>query len=353
MICNLKGYATYKIFTDKNAELIKKIHIEDNIVLGYREDPSSLNWVDQESEPTLSSQVQLPTKKVSELLLDNNKRAFELIVYAENEDIAQDISNLIHAASLLIDPDIFHNPHTKIVNDMQIDSVWYEQYKQVNINKNMLLACLIVSKSWGYKELIYSLEKYRFSLELDSITPHSTAPREGQVFSVENRGYSYHVSAAYAFLSAYSIIEELGLDIRSNAKKHRFINNPEGKWNPVVKDDIIKRLSDIGIGEFETMTWLIRGTPSELYKEIKPSLGINTKWVDGEEVNDQEMKIYEAIHYCSYIRNFLIAHKFHEVVSSISPYDVHNVQILVRRLILRKLDLWNLDGEELRNSIVK
>lgn len=302
-----------------------------------------MNWVDKKGKPKLSSQVQLTTEEVNKLLLKDYKRAFELIVYAPNEDIAQNICNLIHGGRLLAYPDVFHNPQPKVVSDIQNDYIGYEKYKQDSINESMLFSCLVAARSWKNKNLIYSIEKYRFSLELDSFTPHSASPRHGQVFSVENRGYSYHVSAAYAFLSAYSIIEELGLDIRSSKKKPRLIENDE--WNPVVKEDVIKRLSGIGINEFETMNWLIRGNPSELYKSIKPKLGINSKWIDGEKVNDQEMKIFDAIHYCSYIRNFFIGHKFDEVISYINPYDIHNVQMLVRRLILGKLDLWSFDRD--------
>ncbi|MEW5597008.1 hypothetical protein ABGT24_26670 [Peribacillus frigoritolerans] len=342
MVSDLKGYATFNIFNDKNTELIKKIDIKENILFDYREDPSYLNWVDKKDKSTLMRQYQPTSDEVNKLLKDYN-RAFELIVYAPNEDIAQNISNLIHGGRLLAYPNVFHNPSPKNVNDIQYDFILYENYRQDEINESMLFACLVAARSWKNKNLIYSIEKYRFSLQLDSFTPHSASPIHGQVFSVEDREYSYHVSAAYAFLSAYSIIEELGLDIRSSQEKPRFTKSKE--WNPVVKEDIIKRLSGIGVNEFETINWLIRGTPSELYTSIKPKLGINSKWSDGEIVNDQEMKIYDAIHYCSYIRNYFIGHKFDEVISYINPYDIYNVQMLVRRLILGKLDLWSFDED--------
>ncbi|WP_075982589.1 hypothetical protein [Bacillus massilinigeriensis] len=339
---DITGYATYNIFNDKNVDFIKKIDIQEDILFDYREDPSYLNWVDKNNQSTLMRQYQPTTDELNKLRKDYYS-AVELIVYAPNEDIAQNISNLIHGGRLLAYPDIFHNPSPKIVYDIKNNFILYENYRQNEINESMLFACLVAARSWKNKNLIYSIEKYRFSLQLDSFTPRSASPIHGQIFSVENRGYTYHVSAAYAFLSAYSIIEELGLDIRSSQKKPRFTKNDE--WNSVVKEDIIKRLSGIGVKEYETINWLIRGTPSELYKSIKPKLGIKSKWNDGEIVNDQEMKIYDAIHYCSYIRNFFIGHKFDEVISYINPYDIHNVQMLVRRLILGNLDLWNFDED--------
>lgn len=344
----INGFATYNIFSDRNAELIKKINIEKNILFDYREDPSYLNWISKENGNAILYENKLSEDQIKSLLKDY-KRAYELIIYAPNEKIAQDINNLIDGGKLLAYPNILHSPSSPLVSDIQHKGVLYEYYRQKDINENMLFACLIASKSWGNTNLIYSIEKYKFSLQLDSITPHSASPIYGQVFSVESGGYNYHVKAAYAFLSAYSIIEELKLDIRSSDKKHRFINN---EWNPDVKNDLIKRLSEIGIDETETINFVIRGTPNKIFQNVKNKFSSDSEYNDNVIVNDQKMKIYDAIHYCSYVRNFFIGHKFNEIVSSFTPYDIHNVQMLARRLILGKLDLWNFD-EDNTNKYIK
>lgn len=137
IVSDLNGYATFNIFNDKNAELIKKIDIKENIIFDYREDPSYLNWIDKKDKSTLMRQYQPTTDEVNKLLKDYN-RAFELIVYAPNEDIAQNISNLIHGGILLAYPNVFHNPSPKIVSDIQYDFILYENYRQDVINENML-----------------------------------------------------------------------------------------------------------------------------------------------------------------------------------------------------------------------
>ncbi|HAM79248.1 hypothetical protein [Ornithinibacillus bavariensis] len=348
---NLKGYATYHIFNTRQAELVRDIKINENLYFDYREDPSFMNWVDKEGYGASSFQIKPKEEDINGKLLNNFKRANELIIYAPDQDIAQDISNLVRGGRLLEYPSLYENTSYGFIIELDHDYIFYERYKQNSICEHIVFACLVAAKAWKSKSLIYCIEKYKFSLNLDSFSPHSASPIYGQVFSIEDRGYSYHVRAGYAFLSAYSIIEELGLEIRSSSKKPRFLKNNE--WNPIVKEDILQRLSKIGISESDTINWLIRGTPSKLYNSIKPRLGINSKWSDGEEVHDQEMYIYDAIHYCSYIRSYFIAHKFDEIIRYINPYDIHNVQLLARRLILGKLGLWGFDNENPKEYIIK
>jgi len=347
---DLKGYATYHIFNTCKAQLVCEIKIDGKFYFDYREDPSFMNWVDKEGYAVSSYQIKPGEKDINNMLLSNYKRAYELIIYGQNEDVARDVSNLVHGGRLLGYPSLYEHPSPKYTIDLDNDYIFYERYKQNSICENMIFACIVAARTWKNQNLIYCIEKYRFSLGLDSFSPLSSSPSYGQVFSIEDRGYSYHVTAGYAFLSAYSIIEELGLDIRSSPKKPRFLDNNE--WNPVVKNDLLQRLSKIGIFESDTVVWLIRGDLSELYKNIKPELGINSKWNDGEEIHDQEMYIYEAIHYCSYIRNFFVAHKFDEVICHINPYDIHNVQMLARRLILGKLGLWRFDEKNPEKYII-
>jgi hypothetical protein len=58
------------------------------------------------------------------------------------------------------------------------------------------------------------------------------------------------------------------------------------------------------------------------------------------------MNIIEALHAASILRNFIFAHRFDKVAESVSPYDVHNMQTLARRLILNTLGLFDVDDEK-------
>ena len=110
-------------------------------------------------------------------------------------------------------------------------------------NSYDILACLIAARA-SNANLDFALEKYKFSLNLDWFTPHSANPYYGQVFYTGFESNNSNVTKIYAFLSAYSIVEELGVDIRSSAQTPRFIKD---KWNPVVLDELKLRLDKIGL----------------------------------------------------------------------------------------------------------
>ena len=334
---NLKGYATYNIFFEDNPEKIREINLGEDIFLDYRVDPSYTRWVDKDGG-CIQERMDSPSIKEINDLLKEYDPAYQLIIYASNESIAQNVSNLIHGGRLLSYPSVYEN--INITSIYNIEYTGFEKvYKKIKFTEDIVFACKVAEKALSNKSLIYSIEKYRFSLNLDSITPHSASPRYGQVFSIEDKGYDYHVNAAYSMFSAYSIIEELGLEIRSSQNNPRFI---EGEWNPKVKQDILSRLNSIGIQEDDTVNWVIRGEYTKLYEEIKPEMGEKSKFND-EIINfDKELSIVEAIHYASYIRNFFLGHKFNEVVKYLNAYDVFNFQMLVRRLILAKLGLWDI-----------
>ncbi len=334
----LIGFATYNVFFESNPEKIKEFSYENNVYLDYRIDPSYSRWRKRDGG-LIQERMESPSGEEIKELLKEYDPAYQLIIYAPNDLVAQNLNNLIHGGRLLGYPSLFENPDITDIYNMEY--MGFENvYKKIKYTEDIMFACLVAQEAWKNKDLIYSIEKYRFSLKLDSITPHSPAPQYGQIFSVEDRGYYYHVNAAYAILSAYSIIEELKLSISSSKENPRFID-AEGKknWNPIVKNNILKKLHSIGILESDTIEWVIRGEYTKIYKEISPELGCNSRNYDGMVIFDKTFKIYEAIHYASYIRNFFIGHKFNEVVSSFNPYDVYNIQMLVRRLILSKLNI--------------
>ncbi|PJN50019.1 hypothetical protein PAEAM_56310 [Paenibacillus sp. GM1FR] len=244
----------------------------------------------------------------------------------------------MYCGSLLVYPNIMEKKCPPFVYDSDRGHNLEEIYLKHHADDHLIYGCETAIKAWEQKEIIYSLLKYKFSLEHDSFTPHSLSPRYGQVFNNYYAEYDNIVNASYALLSAYQIIEELGLEIRSSQQNPRFIGD---EWNPKVKNNIVSRLNEIGISEEEEIVWIKRGEETQLQSEIKPVLGVEAQYNDGNIFGDTNMKIFDAIHYASYIRNFFIAHKFSEITRFLSPYDIHNVQDLARRLLLSKLGLWD------------
>jgi len=208
--------------------------------------------------------------------------------------------------------------------------------------ENIGFGCQFASVAIQDKRAIYAIEKYKISLELSSFTPQSADPRYGQVFDNYDIQHQSHARSAFAIISSFSVIEELGLEIRSSAKNPRFLNVANQEWNPKVYDNLIQRLEKAGISNKLTINWIFRGNPTRIENEIKPIFGYNLQWqVYGSEIRDKTLTFPEAIHNASYLRNFIAAHKFNELTQYISPYDVFNIQGLARQLILRKYNLWD------------
>jgi hypothetical protein len=105
-----------------------------------------------------------------------------------------------------------------------------------------------------------------------------------------------------------------------------------GIWNPKVLSDIVERLKESNINDDLTFDWIYRGAPTRIEQEVKPFFGFDSQWVAyGKDVRDKTLTFPEAIRNVSYLRNFLTAHKLNDLTQYISPYDVFNVQSLVRQ----------------------
>ena len=75
-------------------------------------------------------------------------------------------------------------------------------------------------------------------------------------------------------------------------------------------------------------------------------LGSPAPYADTEVVRDIEVTLPDALHISSFLRNFMTAHRFNETTKFIGPYEVFNVQNLVRRILLSKAGLWRVDTDE-------
>jgi hypothetical protein len=271
--------------------------------------------------------------------------ALQIVILSHTSETAERVASLIRAGTLLGYPDLTKYPDVVGVysiedaTDIGKTEPFRSRFRQYD---GAAYGCHAAAASWKESALIYALEKYRFSLELDSFTPHSAHPRYGRVFPQRYREETYHVAAAFAIVAAFSVIEELGLEVRSSQQNPRFVGPGKNSWNPKVLADIEARLRAANIDPNATDIWVRRGAPTQVEREMKPKLGKPTRWNRAYGVRDRTLRLPDAIHYASWLRNFVAAHKFVAMTSAISPYDVHNVQSIARRLLLGRLGLWKL-----------
>lgn len=279
--------------------------------------------------------------------------AKEVVICATTNEKAQRAADLIHAARLVLDASsvlshiypgehapiwpLEQNNRPKSAND-ESEIVTHQRVMTMNIP----LACLIAAAASWRLQYVYGLAKLRLSLETFSLpiveldpyhsdnVPKSPLPED-------------HVRLAFAIVTAYSCIEELGLEVRASNKNSSIL--PNGTWNPVIRSNLERRLTRSHINLNENFLWNLRGGRTRIERKRPPNLVRAAKWAK-RHVRDGEMALVDAINYTSFLRSSVAAHKSDKrLVRVLSVYDVANAQSVARRLLLEKLGYWRYWGE--------
>ncbi len=201
---------------------------------------------------------------------------------------------------------------------------------------DLQISCLIAAKASYRLKFIYAISKYNFSITNCSIPHVDLEPLMSDYISPSPYPDD-QVRLCHAIIAAYSVLEELGLEIRASQEKPSMVN---GKWNPEVKKNIEERLEKAGINLKETLLWTVRGPKRKIELRRPPIILSKAHWSSGIMVRDGDIEIVDAINYASWLRSFVASHKIKEITQVISPYDVINVQHLARRLLLETLGFW-------------
>lgn len=200
------------------------------------------------------------------------------------------------------------------------------------------LLCRLVANASFREKYVNALTKFQLSVEIFSTYWIDLSPSHADYIKLPLFPYE-HFRFAYAIVIAYSIIEELGLAVNASRDKPSSI---KGEWNPVVKEDLEKRLISARINIQENIVWQNRGSKTVVERELekKPStFKKKASWSFGN-VRDVEIPVVDAINLTSYIRSSIASHKGKKELKSISVYDVSNTQHLARRLLLETLGFW-------------
>ncbi|OGU58376.1 MAG: hypothetical protein A2V66_10595 [Ignavibacteria bacterium RBG_13_36_8] len=190
----------------------------------------------------------------------------------------------------------------------------------------------IATKASFKRKYYLSLLKYQLACELHSNDIMDLYP---QYYNL-SRNPADHLRIANAIIIFYSIIEELGLEIRASKKNPSKIN---GKWNPKIKAELESRLSKSNININETIDWSLRSTPTKIEKFKNLPLVKKSNW-STFNIRDSEILIVDAIAHVSWLRSKIASHKLNKAFTSLSIYDVANVNLLVRRLLLESLRMF-------------
>ena len=260
--------------------------------------------------------------------------AAELIIQAPNRDVAQRAANLLFSAILLIDAQslVLENIIALPEDQYAISALHaqqkfrdYEHICQGNLTISAALAAKISHKKhWQYAAL-----KHWMSHRICSVPWIELDPCHAQHHGIE-ADRANHVIMSQAIIAAYSIVEELGLEIRASAKQPSTI---DGKWNPRVLEELEQRLLQGRINLSDHMVWLMRGPPRRLDRGNASIAGPKATWSRGF-VRDVLLPVPDAIRRASWLRSRVSSHKLSTRAASLTICDAVNVQMLGRRLLL-------------------
>jgi hypothetical protein len=265
----------------------------------------------------------------------------EVFIVARSETVARRVaSNVVGAMTLLegssvLIPDLsdaFHRQDDPEPNVKRLHAGCWS-------TSGFPLACRIAVRASFSLPFQYALAKYKLSCETASFAWIDLDPRHSEIIPRWHRAED-HVRLATAIVLAYSVLEELGIEVRASADNPSSIN---GKWNPVVKRNLEDRLRRAGIDLSNPVIWSVRGGKSRLEAERPQHLfatSARTPWAKWE-IRDRHVEVVDAIGHASFLRSKVSSHRLNpSKVRMLSAYDVANVQHLARRLFLERLGYW-------------
>lgn len=159
----------------------------------------------------------------------------EIVINATTWRTAQHALNLIISALLLIKGGfpvssselvfVAHNENEPPISP-NYGSDWF---KSQSLNTlSIPLACSLAGKASKKLKWVYAVSKYKFSVSLYRVHAMDMEPHYSEHMSVSPFADD-HIMFSHAIVSAYSAIEDLGLEIRASHKKPSRIN---GRMEP-------------------------------------------------------------------------------------------------------------------------
>jgi len=262
-----------------------------------------------------------------------------VFVRATSRDAAQKASNQIGAALNLIVADHLVE-YIPVVPSDELAEGPEDQSRRLPTSSTpgIPLACRLAAKASFRKKYQYCLAKYHLATRLCSVPFVDLDPHHAPHFPVSSLPED-HVLASTSIILSYSIIEELGFDVRANRKRPSLI---KGKWNPAVRCNLESRLSESRIRTNEPFLWLQRGAPTRIARTRRIPTLASAPWAYAH-VRDKEVSLCDAIAYASWLRSRIASHKLGPLAGSLSMYDVTSVRHLARRLLLETLGFWRAD----------
>ena len=259
----------------------------------------------------------------------------ELVVYAKSPEAAQRAADLLFCGVLLFSGAMRFLDGIQAHRDTD-DSPQALSNRYTLLAPGLRTAAALAAKLSQRRSWQYAAIKYWLSHRLCSPEPMDFHPESGLHLGVTKDSFG-HAIFAHAITSAYGTLEELGLEVRASAKNPSVLK--DGSLNPVVTGDLEARLRQAHINLSEEETWLVRG-PRTRIETKRPVKGIGKPSWAGGPLRDRYVPVAEAILRASWLRSGVSAHTTKPLTRSLSETEVHNVQMLARRVLLERVGFW-------------
>jgi len=262
----------------------------------------------------------------------------DIVLHASAWPAAQRALDLINGCRLLVNgnPDVFGPLHPIAYNDVEPE--WMDDAERASLSEQLMsqawlpTSCAVAAKASRRRRSVYAIAKYKFSLDLYSVH-HMDMQPSYHIYHKVSAHPDDHVLFSHAILSAFGAIEDLGLNVPAGRDRPSRIG---GAWNPDVLADLQGSLRREGIDPGEELLWTVRGPARRIEKARPLPPGTSPSWARGP-VRDRRVALVDAIAYSDYLRDRVAAHGTKPLTSSLSPYDVVNVQRVARFLLLASL----------------
>ncbi|HRY52660.1 MAG TPA: hypothetical protein P5089_02290 [Candidatus Portnoybacteria bacterium] len=280
---------------------------------------------------------------------------YHLIIEATSEEKALEALDLVYACITILAgydvvgiEDIYSWPGLKL-----IELKGQNAFPTVFLGGDVYLAGVMAARASFNDKFIYAIYKLFFSLRSYSrpIVDFEPGERLESPNLASPFPHRFRVMASGAINLAFSAIEELNLkiipkDIIPGTEKPQSKDN-KGTILPKTEQDILLRLKKAKIKTSITYDWAVRGG-KRLIENKKPFIkkGNKSSWSAGSNVRDEEITLVQAIDRSSFLRSSVCAHSLSgkekdtkKIIKTVSPYDIMNVQYLVRCLLLETLGI--------------
>lgn len=199
------------------------------------------------------------------------------------------------------------------------------------------LSCLIAQKASMKRKLVYAVSLCRQSFALHANEMVDLVPG---LFPYQHRSLNPrdHVRFAYAIVTAYAALEQLGLSLHGECFRNR-------TWIKEKRDELELRLTKARININDMVLWTLRGGKTKLEAKRPPTIVRKCSWARGQ-VRDCKVHFVDAIADLRWFRSRVAAHDIDSLASVLSVHDVANAQGLARRAVLESMGF---DDARIRN----